>query len=183
MVHMELADNAGQRYWFVIRTKTGSEHTASELLRQKGYECLLPTYVDRFLRSSNAKQPLFPGYIFCRLLQFYGAKLITTPTVIDFVRFGGKPALVDEKEIATLRIVEASILSREPAPWFTTGNRVRIETGPLRGAVGIFHRSGRAGCFLVLVSLLRRSVRVVLPPDCILSRILDPPGEVPASRS
>jgi transcriptional antiterminator NusG len=167
--------------WFAVRTKTGCEQVATWLLNQKGYECLLPTYAERAETSCRVvekNRPLFPGYLFCRLTELSIAKIVTTPTVLGIVSFGGKPASVTEEEIASLRAVMNSGLPREPLRNFSENTRVRIESGPLKGAVGTFLHSTRKGKFVVSIALLQRSVSVELQDDVVVACVAESSAEL-----
>jgi transcription antitermination factor NusG len=86
--------------------------------------------------------------------------ILMTPGVIQIVGVGKTPASVDEDEIAAIQQVEKHSLSAEPWPYPQIGHPVRIEEGPLKGAMGVVVRV-KTGMKLVLsVSLLRRSVAV-----------------------
>ncbi len=149
--------------WFALMVRTSREKTASLLLENVGYECLLPTskYMRRWSdRMKEIEVPLFPGYLFCRMNPHNRLPVLMTPGVIQIVGVGKTPIPVEEEEIAAIQRVGKSGLPTMPWPYLEVGHAVRIEDGPLRGMTGIVVKI-KSGLKLVLsVSLLQRSVAV-----------------------
>ncbi len=149
--------------WFAVMARTGREKSATLLLENAGYECLLP--VSKYTRqwSDRIKEvevPLFPGYLFCRMDPHNRLPVLMTPGVIQIVGAGKTLIPVEEGEIAAIQRVVKNGLSTMPWPYLQVGHEARIEEGPLRGLTGIIVRI-KSGMKLVLsVSLLQRSVAV-----------------------
>ncbi len=75
--------------WFAIMARTGREKSATLLLENAGYECLLPVskYTRRWSdRMKEVEVPLFPGYLFCRMDPQNRLPVLMTPGVIQIVR-------------------------------------------------------------------------------------------------
>ncbi len=149
--------------WFAILVRTGREKTATLLLENAGYECLLPVSKCTRRWSDRTKVvevPLFPGYFFCRMNPHNRLPVLITPGVIQIVGVGKTPIPVEEEEIAAVQRVEKSGISAMPWPYLQVGHVARIEDGPLQGLTGIVVKI-KSGMKLVLsVSLLQRSVAV-----------------------
>jgi transcription antitermination factor NusG len=149
--------------WYAILAKSGREKTASLLLENAGYECLVPTskYMRRWSdRLKEVEVPLFPGYFFCRMNSHNRLPVLMTPGVIQIVGVGKTPVPVAEEEIAAIQRVGKSGLPTMPWPYLEVGHVVRIEEGPLRGLIGMVLKI-KSGVKLVLsVSLLQRSMAV-----------------------
>jgi transcriptional antiterminator NusG len=149
--------------WYAIQAKSSREKTASLLLGNAGYECLVPTskYMRRWSdRMKEVEVPLFPGYFFCRMNPHNRLPVLMTPGVIQIVGVGKTPIPVEEEEIAAIQRVGKSGLPTMPWPYLEVGHVVRIEEGPLRGLTGIVLKI-KSGVKLVLsVSLLQRSMAV-----------------------
>jgi transcriptional antiterminator NusG len=149
--------------WYAIQAKSSREKTASLLLENAGYECLVPTskYMRRWSdRMKEVEVPLFPGYFFCRMNPHNRLPVLMTPGVIQVVGVGKTPIPVEEEEIAAIQRVGRSGLPTMPWPYLEVGHMVRIEEGPLRGLTGIVLKI-KSGVKLVLsVSLLQRSMAV-----------------------
>jgi transcription antitermination factor NusG len=156
--------------WFALQVRSRWEASTALLLDGKGFEAFLPTYKARRRWSGRLKEfaaPLFPGYVFCRFDVHNRLPILVTPGVIAIVGRGRVPLPVDEDEMSALQAVVASGFRPEPWPFLEIGQRVRIESEPLRGLEGILV-SIRGGSRIVLsVSLLRRSVALELDRSCV----------------
>ncbi len=156
--------------WFAVQVWTGREAPCAAQLRARGYEVFLPVYHEQRRWSDRIKKierALFAGYVFCRMTPVVAAKVVTTPGVIRIVgdREGPLPVRADEIE-AIQRIIETR---RDAEPWqyLQAGERVRLETGPLRGTEGVVLTVRNRRRLVVSVSLLQRSVAVEIDPDWV----------------
>jgi transcription antitermination factor NusG len=162
--------------WIALQTKPKNEKKVDQLLREKGYQCLTPTYRLKRRwsdRTVEVELPLFPGYVFCHLSSSVLAKAVSTRGVIRVVGFGGEPAEVTAAEIDGLRLLARSSLLREPWKYLPQGTLVLVETGPLAGAEGIINVDGSKRQLVISVTLLQRSVAVHLDEDTVISVIAD----------
>lgn len=125
--------------WYCIHTKPQKElQTAAYLNETLGLETYFPRLkqqkVIRRVRRAVTR-PLFPRYLFCRFdagLQYRAARY--APDVIDVVRFGDQPAVVDESIVQELRLWAGEgvdIISIQPQ--LGLGDFVVVTDGPLRG--------------------------------------------------
>ncbi len=147
--------------WYALQVRTRWEGSTALLLSGKGYETLLPTYKAKKRWSGKPKEfnvPLFPGYVFCRFDAQKRLPVLVTPGVISVVACSKVPLPVDEGEIAALQTVVATGLLAEPWPYLELGQKVRIESEPLRGLEGILISFKGNHRIVLSVSLLRRSV-------------------------
>jgi len=162
--------------WVALQTKPKNEKKVDHLLRQKGYQCLTPTYRLRRKwsdRTVEVELPLFPGYVFCHLNSSALGKAVSTNGAIRVVGFGGEPAEVAASEIEALRLLARSNLLREPWKYLPQGTKVLVETGPLAGVEGIIDIDGSTRQLVISVTLLQRSVAVRLDEDTVISVIAD----------
>lgn len=158
--------------WFAAQVWAGREQHCAQHLRVRGYDVFLPCYREQRRWSDRVKsveRALFSGYVFCRIHGHVLAQLLTTPGVVRIVGDGCRPLPVAREEIDALqRAVEAG-LKVEPTDFLEVGQRVRIETGPLRDTEGIVLKVMKNQHRLILsVSLLRRSVAVELDPASVV---------------
>jgi transcription antitermination factor NusG len=163
----------GQR-WYAIQVRPRYERIAAAALRAKGYEVFLPTYTRpgaSFGRTMQRDQPLFPGYLFCRVVAGVCAKLIVTPGVVRIVSCGREPVAVSEDEIAAIQHVILSHVDRQPCDYSPAGCRVRVESGPLAGIEGILVSDANSRKIVLSISLLQRSVKAVLDPDTLFAPV------------
>lgn len=155
--------------WFALQVRPRFEHISARILRGKGYEefvplCKFPRAGDT-TKSVRQLQPLFPGYIFCKLNASAKGSVVTTPGVIRVVGFGSTPASISEQEIGIIQAVIESGCPAYPWPYLQTGQKVRLVGGPLRGTEGIFLRLKNVHRLVVSVSLLQRSAAVEIDTD------------------
>lgn len=150
-------------HWFAVQVRAQREASAADHLTGKGYDLFLPTYKCRKRWSDRIKEietPLFPGYLFCRLDANDRLPILKTPWVLQIVGFNGSPIPVDEDEIAAVRTLVSCGVPAQPWPFLEIGDRVRIESGPLRGLVGVLIQFKGNHRFVVSITLLQRSVAV-----------------------
>ena len=63
-----------------------------------------------------------------------------TPGIVGIVGPGNRPEPVEDIEIASIRKLALSGRPVQPWPFLRSGQRVRLQAGPLVGAEGIFLR-------------------------------------------
>jgi len=156
--------------WFALRVKPRTEQVVARMLRGKGYEEFLPLHRERQRWSDRVKTvetPLFGGYVFCRFDVQHRLGILTTPGVLHVVSVGKTPHPIDKEEIDSLRVLTESGLQLEAWPYMHVGERVRIVAGPLAGASGILQSVKSQDKLVVSVSLLQRSVAVVVPESSV----------------
>ncbi len=149
--------------WFALRVRSRHENTVATILSGKGYEWFVPLYKSRRLWSDRIKEiqmSLFPGYVFCRFDLQQRFPILTTPGVVSVVGIGKCPIPIDDAEIAAIQAAVRSGLPSRPWPFLQTGQRVRVEYGPLCGLEGILLYVKGQRRLVLSVSLLQRSVAV-----------------------
>lgn len=152
--------------WFALQVRIRMELRVSAMLRAKGYEEFLP------LQSPGARsaaEPLFAGYVFCRLVPEACGRFVTTPGVIRVVGFGGRPSPVDPDEIIALQMVDKAKWPISPCEGFHVGDKVVIEEGPLRGVSGVLSSVRGQHRLLISVQILMRTVAVEVRPEWVAS--------------
>jgi transcription antitermination factor NusG len=160
---VENSPNAGPRHWFALRVASRAEKHVAAAIRNKGFEEFLPLYRVRNRWSDRIKSlelPLFPGYIFCRLDDRSRLPILTIPGALDFVGIGKVPAPIDDAEIAVIQTAMRSGLPTEPFAFLETGQRVRLEQGPLAGLEGILLELRNQCRVVVSIPLIRGSLGV-----------------------
>ncbi len=156
--------------WFAVRVRSNCEHTVEAILREKGQETFLPTFRSRRRWSDRVVHldlPLFPGYLFCRMDMQVRLPLLVTPGVVGLVGIGKTPAPVSEEEVSAVRSILSSDLMVQPWPFLRTGQRVRIERGPLAGIEGVLAQVKSRWRLVVSITLLQRSVAAEVDRDLV----------------
>ncbi len=157
------ASTATETQWYAVQVRSRQEAYVAQQIDGKGYECFLPSSKRRKVwsdRIRETEEPIFPGYLFCRFDPMYRLGILTTPNVIQIVGNNRKPVPVDESEITALQVLVASGLANQSCNYLEVGDRVRIESGPLRGLAGIMVDTRNSRRLVISVSLLQRSIAV-----------------------
>lgn len=137
--------------WFVIWTESRAEKKVEARIAALGLSPWLPTVTERHRWSDRWREvvlPLFPGYLFARARQVEWHKVLRTPGVLTVVKREGKPALLDDEFITTLRGAIERGRDQEMAEVtdFRPGDAVVVvQEGPLKGVRGVVRerRNGR----------------------------------------
>jgi transcription antitermination factor NusG len=149
--------------WFALQVRSQRESHVADQLSAKGYELFLPLYSSRKRWSDRIKKvelPLFPGYLFCRFDPYDRLPILKTPWILQIVGFNHIPSPVDNEEISAVRTLVATGACAQPWPFIGVGETVRIESGPLRGVVGVLTQVKGDHKLVVSITLLQRSVAV-----------------------
>ena len=158
--------------WFALQVRVRHESSVADYLGGLGYEWFLPLYKSRKRwsdRIKEVKSALFPGYLFCRFNQHDRLPILKTPGVVQIVGFNRIPAAVDETEISALQTLMATGVANQPCPFLEIGEKVRIESGPLRGLEGILMDLKGHHRLVLSVTLLQRSVAVEIDSALVAS--------------
>ena len=92
--------------WLAIYTKPRWEKKVNQLLLDKGVECYCPLNKVKRQWSDRVKvieEPLFKSYVFVKVTDDDRTKVRLTNGVVNFVYWNGKPAIVRDKEIETIK--------------------------------------------------------------------------------
>jgi transcription antitermination factor NusG len=149
------------RDWFAVRVRSNRERIVSLYLREIGYEEYSPTYKAGRQWSDRIKlvdQPLFPGYVFCKLDPTDRLPVLMAPGVVGLVGVGKTPAPIPAVEVERVRRMVTSGLPVIPYPYLHVGQEVLIERGPLAGLEGTLERVKNRLRIVVSVTLLQRAV-------------------------
>jgi transcription antitermination factor NusG len=120
----------------------------------------------RIDRTTEVDVPLFPGYVFCRFDASKRLPVLVTPGIVEIVP-ANKPEPVDEVEISSIRTLALSGFPVQPWPFLQSGQRIRVQHGPLCGAEGTFVRIKDEYRLIVSLTLLQRAVSVAVEKDAV----------------
>lgn len=155
--------------WYCLHTRPKKEQVVSVRIGEGfGVEVYAPRIRERrpYAGATRVQEgPLFPRYLFCRCdLKDHYRAIKHAADVIDVVSFGGRPAVVSNELIDSLRRWAGTIFDplAAQAP-LTEGDRVTVTGGTMRGLDGIFmsDMNDRERVAVVL-SILERDVQVTL---------------------
>jgi transcription antitermination factor NusG len=164
-------NNADIFPWFALQIRPGYETVTKQLMFQKGYTPFVPTYKVNKRWSDRIKQleqPLFPGYVFCRIDLSNRLPILKTPGVLQILGMGKIPEPVPEAQVAALQAIVISGLEATPCPFVNVGEPVRMLDGPLRGVEGIVVEVRNRARLFVSVPLLQRSISVEVDQSWVM---------------
>ncbi len=128
------------RKWYAVYTRPRWEKKVNQLLQEKGTESYCPLNKVRRKWSDRVKivkEPLFKSYVFVKVSDEDRSKVRMTAGVINFVYWEGKPAVIKEREIASIRRFLDEYENVEVRPSnHAVDERVRVTAGPLMDSEG-----------------------------------------------
>ena len=121
--------------WHVLYTKPRHEIKALERLVQNGFEvyCPMKTTLKQWSdRKKKVTEPLLPTYILIKTTEKNRTLPLKDPSVLNYIFWLGKPAIVRETEIAALK----GIINKEKVQDFEIrklkiGNEIDIKKGQI----------------------------------------------------
>lgn len=143
--------------WHAVYTKPRWEKKVFALLAEKGIAAYCPLNKVRRRWSDRYKiinEPLFKSYVFVHINNEEMKKVRMIPGIVNFIYWNGKPAVIREKEISTIKkfLNEYEFVSAEPVR-LIPNQRVKIMNGILMDEEAIVIRSEKNKVQVVLESL------------------------------
>ena len=143
--------------WFAVYTKPRWEKKVFTLLQEKKITAYCPLNKVRKKWSDRYKivhEPLFKSYVFVQVEENETANVRTVSGVVNFVYWNGKPAVIKEEEINTIRrfLNEYGHVEVEHIQ-FKPNQRVKIMSGVLMDEEGFVVRSNKNKVQVILQNL------------------------------
>lgn len=148
-----------EKKWFVLYTKPRWEKKIDATLIRKGVECWCPLQkIERQWtdRKKIIEDPLFKSYVFVHIDELEKTNVLMTDGVLNFVYYLGKPAIIKDEEINTIKMYLAekdariSIISEEG---FRSGEKIRVNFGVFMDKEGTVLRGSKKKVYVQLQSL------------------------------
>jgi transcription antitermination factor NusG len=158
-----LPGELGESRWFAAYTSPRHEKHVSQQMQNRGIQNFLPLYksIRRWKdRRKEIELPIFPGYLFVRMVPRERVSVLQVPGVVQLVSFQGKPTPLPDAEIDMLRLQLLPGGKLQPHPFLTVGRRVRVISGPMAGMEGILARKKDKFRVVLSIELIHRSVAV-----------------------
>lgn len=161
--------------WVAASTHAHQESVAIANLERQGFDAYCPMIrrrVRHARRLRDVMRPLFPGYVFIRLDldRDQWRPIMSTIGVRQLIRFGDRlgalPATFVESLLA--REQDGAIRLPRAQETYATGEKVRLREGPFEGVVATVLAGSDCDRLLVLMDLLKRSVRVRVPIEDVV---------------
>lgn len=151
--------------WYAVQTRSRHEKFAHQHLLLRGVSTYLPTVIETHAWSDRHQKvdvPLFPGYVFVRILAHneWRATVLRTPGVVRFVGYTPEGSAIPEEQIASVRTIVEQNMGWSLHPFLKVGQRVRVRGGALDGMEGIFVRRNGDDTLIVSVDAIQRSMAV-----------------------
>lgn len=149
--------------WYAVRTRSNSETKVSSLLLEKGIENYLPVFKELHQwkdRKKLVEQPLFPGYLFARLVDRREARLtvLSSNGVVSILGYGDGIEAIPEREIEAVRRLLDSNAGCQAHPLLHEGAWVRVKRGALKDMEGLLVRMKSQTRLVISITLLSQSV-------------------------
>jgi transcription antitermination factor NusG len=134
-------------YWHALYTKPRWEKKVAAILEARGieYYCPLHKVVKQWSdRKKTVMEPLFKSYVFVQVAGDKKWELVKIAGILNYVNWLGKPAIIKESEIATIRkfLKEFNFVEVVEGP-LEINSKVQVKQGALMNYQGILlHISG-----------------------------------------
>ncbi len=120
--------------WFVAHTRPRCEKKLADFCQREGFSTTLPTY--RSVKKYRGKtvvfhKPLFPNYLFLRLLPFQRQKVYQSDYVANLLDVPDQVGF--QEQLGDILTALESEIDVRLAPTIGPGTKVRIKSGPLQG--------------------------------------------------
>ena len=128
--------NNNHKNWYAIYTKPRHEKKAQERLENEGFEVFCPmtnTLKQWSDRKKKISTPLIPSYIFVYVNEKEKLKVLEDPSVLNYIYWLGKPAIIRDYEISKLK----GLISKEKMQEFEIrklkiGSKIAINKGQIK---------------------------------------------------
>ena len=135
---------AAQKKWYAVYTKPRWEKKVHRLFIEKGLVSYCPLNKVRKRWSDRLKlveEPLFKSYVFVQVQESEQQQVRSINGVLNFVYWNGKPAIVKEEEIDTIRKFLNEYSDVEVKPMNLQANQaVMVKRGLLMNNTGRIRR-------------------------------------------
>jgi len=149
--------------WYALYTRSNFEKRVAAELTRKAVESYLPV-IEQIHQWKDRKKrievPVFPGYVFVRMLDTSAARLTVLRTA-GSVRILGQGDRIEPIPEAEIESIQRLLRARVPCfahPFLKEGAWVRVKRGPLRDVEGLLVRVKSKTRLVLSVALLSQSV-------------------------
>jgi transcription antitermination factor NusG len=159
--------------WHVLFVRSNQEKRVVQHLVSRDVEHFLPTYswVSQWRdRKVKLLKPIFPGYVFVRLLLADRLKVLLVPNVMNLVGTKNAPSIISDEEIEWIKRGVAHGKA-EPHPCLTAGDLVVIKAGAMAGIEGVLIRTQNSTRVLIQLNSISRAFTVEVDNTSIVPAI------------
>jgi transcriptional antiterminator RfaH len=166
------AEKEEKSNWYLLYTNPRAEKKVEAELIRLGYEVFLPSHKTIKQWSDRKKwveEPLFRSYLFLYTnLEKNYYSVLNTHGIVKFVSFDKKPAVVDPREISLVKLMLGSNTELNNAlneldenkiiELLAVGDEVEIQTGPLKGTIGVMSKQLGNNRIIIELKSLRQNL-------------------------
>lgn len=143
--------------WYAVYTEPRQEKKVTEKLSKLGIEvyCPLVTQIKQWSdRKKKVEVPLISSYVFVNVDDIDRNKVFQVSGIVRYLYWLGKPAIIREEEIATLKkwLLDTTVTSFE-VKGIEIGDHYKIQTGPFQGKAGVVTKVDKNYLELILQEL------------------------------
>jgi transcription antitermination factor NusG len=151
--------------WVAVQTRPQFEKKVAVELQRKAIHVFLPLLASKHEWSDRRQivhRPLFPTYIFVRILQIPDTRIavLRTNGVATFVGARGTGDPIPESEIESVRVLLTRGISFQAHPFLNVGQRVRVRGSSLDGVEGVLVSKNDDLSLVVSIQMIQRSLSV-----------------------
>jgi transcription antitermination factor NusG len=162
--------------WFALYVSSRQEKKIAEDFLRKGIESYCPLKKELRQWSDRKKWvnfPMLPGYLFVHISPLDRDKVLSQKGVVNFVRHNGKDALVKDREIDILRVIEQEgYYVEEKNQVINNDDLVEILEGPFKGLKGIVeNKLDENIVYVVLIESISQALKIKVPKKNLLKLI------------
>jgi transcription antitermination factor NusG len=142
--------------WFAIYTRPKNEKKVAEQLFKLGIDvyCPMVSQIKQWSdRKKKVESPLISSYVFVNLEEKERNKVFEVHGIVRYLYWLGKPAVVQDHEIALLKDSLKGILSSVEVQGLQPGDSLIISKGPFQGKEGVVSQVEKNKIRLILKEL------------------------------
>jgi transcription antitermination factor NusG len=154
--------------WYAVYTRSRSEKSLMELLKEKGIEAYVPLrkVIHQWSdRKRLVEEPLIRSYCFVKVSNKDYYEVLNTQGAVRYIWFSGKAASIPERQIDTLKAITGSNVEVECLPdTFQPGTKVMVNAGPLTGLVGELVNVANKKKVIIRIDQLKQVITLSISP-------------------
>ena len=155
--------------WFAAKTKRRGEFRALSFFNSIGVNAYVPSYQTKRYWSDRIKKvtvPAMTGYVFFELSKINFELVNMNPFTKNIIRdIEGRPAIIKEKEIATLkRHLSGDSINTQVD--FYQGQKIKINCGPFIYKKGVINK---INCSKVIINIESINMSLILDKSSVVA--------------
>ena len=155
--------------WFAAKTRRHGEFRALSFFDSIGVNAYVPSYQTKRYWSDRIKKvtvPAMTGYVFFELSKINFELVNMNPFTKNIVRdIDGQPAIIKEKEIATLkRYLSGDSINTQVD--FYQGQKIKINCGPFIYKKGVINK---INCSKVIINIESINMSLILDKSSVVA--------------